>query len=111
MKTCFSDFGKTRIKNNKLCPFNCCSCYIIECCCCYCSCHLNRNINTPKSEAYSFLSTNYITQNKANSFKQCKLGRNNIYNKSNEKDNEDIDNNKITINKYNNLKNLNNDLL
>ena len=72
MKTCLSDFGKYKyIRNNyKLCPYSCCTCYIIECCCCcHCSCHIKKQkkIPSPKVLTYSLMSTatDNNTQNEA----------------------------------------------
>ena len=56
MKNCYSDFGRKNYnKHRKICPFACCSCFVIECCCCcHCTCHqknlkknrLSRNVTT-----------------------------------------------------------------
>ena len=123
MKTCFSDFGKYNyITNNyKLCPFSCCSCYIIECCCCcHCSCHLKSEkvINYPQPLTYSLITTttDYNTQNKIIPIKQLENNKNNIENNNNNKNTNKV----AMLTKYSSLKNsnksknkliLNNDIL
>ena len=126
MKNCFSDLGKSRqINNTKICPFSCCSCYIIDCyyCCCHCSCHLNKKRNIPKTETYSFVSTNNepfkkTTSCKNNAIKQNKIfniNKNNNNTNSNQNSNKKINGNKFNYlkdnNKISNLININNDLI
>ena len=125
MKTCFSDFGKYNyiINDNKLCPYSCCSCYIIECCCCcHCSCHLKNEkiINYPQPLTYSLMTTTteYNTQNQIMPIKQLENNTKNYENKN--KNNNKNTNKREILTKYTSLKNsnkskniifLNNDIL
>ena len=94
MKTCLSDFEKYRYitDNCKLCPYSCCSCYIIECCCCcHCSCHIKkqRKINSPNALTYSLMTTttDYYTQNKIIPIEDYNKKSNNINIYKNENEN------------------------
>ena len=117
MKTCFSDLGKSQCfnSNDKICPFSCFSCYIINCyCCCHCKCHLKSKRKITKNVTYSLISSKYNNKKISNSLKN--YNKENInYNKNNDSFINRIIynkcNNSKNINKLNNLIYLNNDIL
>ena len=113
MKTSLSDYRINKYLNNnyQLCPFNCCSCLIIECCsCCHCCSktfsHQN-NGNIPHSEAEHLIPIiDYNNKRRNNSFND----KQNII-QNNNKNNKDIKYINLKQNiKSNNLVHLNKDL-
>ena len=83
MKNCYSDFGRKNYnKHRKICPFACCSCFVIECCCCcHCTCHqknlkknrLSRNVTT-----YTLFSPINQNSQKQISLKETNFRTNNL---------------------------------
>ena len=114
MNTCFSNVIRTKHINNnhKICPFNCCSCYIIKCCCyCHCNCHLNplKAKSLQKALSYSLINTKNINEENINMpFNSKEIEQNNLYSKSNDNFNKRINKNILSDNKK--LINLNNNL-